>query len=54
VEEACRATIEVVQEIPPIAQNVAIYEKFYPVYRALYPALKPQYDAVTAAVAETV
>jgi len=51
VEEACRATIEVVQYIPPIAENVAIYERFYAIYRALYAALKPQYDAVTAAVA---
>ncbi len=51
VEEACRATIKVVQHVPPIAENVVIYERFYRIYRALYPALKPQYDAVTAAVA---
>lgn len=54
VEEACRATIEVVQHIRPIPENVAVYERFYAIYRALYPALKPQYDAVTAAVAATV
>ena len=54
VEEACRATIEVVQHVPPILENVATYERFYPIYRALYAALKPQYDAVTAAVAATV
>ena len=53
VEEACRATIKVVQHVPPIAENVAIYERFYRIYRALYPALKPQYDAVTSAVAAT-
>jgi hypothetical protein len=33
---------------------VATYQRFYPIYRALYPALKPLYDKVTAAVAATV
>jgi len=51
VEEACTRSIQVEQSTPPIAENVAIYERFYPIYRGLYPALKPQYDAVTAAVA---
>jgi xylulokinase len=51
VEEACTQSIHVEQSTPPIAENVAIYERFYPIYCGLYPALKPQYDAVTAAVA---
>jgi len=51
VEEACTRSIQVEQSTRPIVENVAIYERFYPIYRGLYPALKPQYDAVTAAVA---
>jgi xylulokinase len=51
VEEACTQSIQVEQSTPPISENVAIYERFYPIYRALYPALKDQYDAVTAVVA---
>lgn len=53
VEEACRATIRVVQHVQPIPENVAVYDQFYPIYRALYPALQSQFDAVTTAVAAT-
>ena len=29
---------------PPIAENVPQYEKFYQIYRSLYPALKDSYQ----------
>ena len=50
VEEACQATIRVVTRQKPIAENVAIYDAFYPTYRALYAALKPHFDRVTELV----
>ena len=50
VEEACAATIRVVTRQKPIKANVQAYNSFYPVYRALYPALKPSFDSVTKLV----
>lgn len=47
VEEACRAAIRVTDRCPPIPENVALYERLYPVYRALYPALQEQFEAVS-------
>jgi sugar (pentulose or hexulose) kinase len=29
-----------------IQENAAVYEKYYNVYRELYPALKPQFSAI--------
>jgi len=40
VPEACRATIRAVSETTPGPDNIAIYARYYPLYRALYPALK--------------
>ena len=46
VESACAATIRVVTRTQPRAEAVSSYEKYYPVYRSLYGALKPAFDAV--------
>lgn len=46
VEEACRKAIRVVERTSPIPENAALYEKYYPVYRALYKALKPHFDRI--------
>jgi xylulokinase len=51
VEEACRSAIRVVGRTAPIPQNVEVYDRFYPIYRELYGALKPHFDAVTELVA---
>jgi xylulokinase len=51
VMEACRTAIHVVEKTTPIAENVAIYGDYYPIYRSLYPALKPGFDQVSAVVA---
>jgi xylulokinase len=50
VGEACSSTIRVVTRQQPVEANVAVYESFYSVYRALYPALKPYFDRVTELV----
>lgn len=47
VAEACRQTIEVVQRTEPVPENTALYRELYPVYRALYSALKPSFDQVS-------
>ncbi len=51
VEEACRRAIRVVERTVPIPGNVEVYDRFYPIYRELYGALKPHFDAVTELVA---
>jgi xylulokinase len=45
VAEACRATIRTTGSTPAQPDAVAAYNKFYPIYRALYPALKDQFAA---------
>lgn len=44
VEEGCRKLIGVNAPQAPIAENTDTYEAFYAIYRALYPALKEQYQ----------
>jgi xylulokinase len=46
VKEACAATIHIVDRTEPQNEAVAKYDKLYPLYRQLYPALKPTFDAV--------
>jgi len=50
VPEACRATIRVVDRCPPDPERHALYDRYYPIYRGLYAALKPLF-AEAAAVA---
>lgn len=51
VEEACRSTIEVTSSTKPDASAGAVYDRYYSVYRRLYPALKDQFKAVSEIVA---
>lgn len=46
VDSACRRTIHVTGSTQPSPAAVAEYERWYTVYRGLYPALKPTFDAV--------
>jgi xylulokinase len=46
VPEACQATIRVVSRTEPQADQVTTYNELYPLYRDLYPALKPTFQAV--------
>ncbi|MBE2221999.1 MAG: xylulokinase [Anaerolineae bacterium] len=45
VEEACASIIQITGSTAP-GENVAAYEKIYPLYRDLYPALKSTFDAI--------
>jgi xylulokinase len=48
VAAACRAVIRVDERCPPGAEQ-AVYERYYPVYRSLYPHLREAFGAVAAA-----
>lgn len=45
VEEACAATIQITGTTAP-GHHRAIYQELYPLYRDLYPALKPTFHAL--------
>lgn len=45
VESACDATIQITGSTIP-GKDQEVYERFYPLYRDLYPALKPTFHAV--------
>jgi xylulokinase len=47
VAEAVTQTVRVTDRTLPIAGNVKQYQKLYPVYRSLYPALQPTFQALT-------
>jgi len=49
VAEACHAAIQTGARTEPDAAALSAYRKYYGVYRALYPALKEQFAAVSAA-----
>ena len=49
VATACRATIQVKEATPANAESHAIYNKYYRVYRELYPNLKHQFEALARA-----
>jgi xylulokinase len=46
VPQACRATIRVVSQTEPQIDQMHTYDELYPLYRELYPALKPTFRAV--------
>ena len=48
VEESCNATIKTGERTRPRPDSVAVYEQYYRQYAALYPALKPTFDAVAS------
>ncbi len=45
VEEACSTVIKVTGKTP-VTEDAALYEKYYAIYRSLYPALKDQFAAI--------
>jgi sugar (pentulose or hexulose) kinase len=36
----------IVDVVEPVPENCRAYDAYYPVYRSLYPALKPAFDAI--------
>jgi xylulokinase len=49
VSEACRRTIRIVDRVAPGPESVT-YADYYPIYRSLYPALQPAFDATSRVV----
>lgn len=47
IEEACKATIEVVKKTPPKKPAVRTYEKLFPIYQSLYPSLSSAFEALS-------
>ena len=52
IEEATDEIVEITSTTEPIAENAQVYNEYYQVYKALYPALKQEFDRVTSIVAE--
>ena len=50
VQEGCDRTIKITSSVNPIDKNVKIYDGYYKIYRALYPALKEQYKSLSTYV----
>ncbi len=46
VQESCQAAIRTVESTQPQPAAVRKYAELYPLYKGLYPALKPTFDAV--------
>jgi xylulokinase len=46
VPAACAAAVKITGSTPPDPAQVAAYRKAYPLYRDLYPALKPGFDRI--------
>jgi len=47
VPAACAAAVKITGSTPPDPAQVESYRKAYPLYRELYPALKPGFDKIT-------
>ncbi|MFK7737864.1 MAG: xylulokinase [Pirellulaceae bacterium] len=48
IEEACKATIEVVKKTPPKKPAVRTYNKLFPIYQSLYGSLKETFDELAS------
>jgi xylulokinase len=48
VASACKAAIKITGSASPDPAQVEAYRKAYPLYRELYPALKPSFDRMGA------
>jgi len=52
VQEACEQTIRITERIFPQEKEVRIYDKYYKIYRSLYPSLKKSFSQVSQVVEE--
>ena len=43
IEEACKATIEVVKKTPPRKAAVKTYNRLFPIYQSIYGCLQPTF-----------
>ncbi len=46
VDEAVAATVRITDRTAPLSDHVKQYEKLYPIYRSLYPALKDSFHVL--------
>jgi xylulokinase len=53
VPAACAATVRTREPVHPDAGAAASYDRYYPIYRSLYPALKEPFAQLAQTVAET-
>ena len=49
VEAACEDLIQITSAVTPRPQHVAVYQNLYPLYRDLYPRLKPIFEGISTA-----
>jgi xylulokinase len=54
VQQACTATIRAVDHAQPQPGAVRVYDRLYRLYRGLYPALKPTFEAVAPSQLEEI
>jgi len=52
VAAACERVIKTVTSQKPINQNIELYNKYYEVYKKLYPALKDQFKVVAEIISK--
>ncbi len=50
VAEACEKTIKVTETLKPNPERVKTYDKFYRLYRSLYPTLKKKFDEISGLI----
>lgn len=51
IQEATHEIVKITSKTHPIEDNKKVYDKYYRVYRSLYPALKPEFDRISEVVA---
>lgn len=44
VKDACEKAVGITDRVEPVEENQKIYDKYYEVYKSLYPALKGCFD----------
>lgn len=54
VAEACQEVIKRKTTQKPNEDNGAVYDRYYPVYKQLYHALKPSFDAVARVAQQSI
>jgi xylulokinase len=46
IEEACKATIQVVDRVPPRKASQKTYDAGFPMYQSLYQSLRGRFEAI--------
>lgn len=51
IQEATDKMVKITSRTQPLKDNMKVYDQYFKIYKSLYPALKPEFDKVSAAVA---